>query len=238
MRGEARMSARLVQVETGRPSAQSVGCASGRLARAMPAVAGNPLLPDDSRGWEQLIESLGPASLLVAIEARMSSELRARLSAEDLLQDTLLHLWRDRERIEWRGARAFRTLVLSMADNRIRDAADHEFALKRGGAPATGVDSQVGSAAARSVAGSTTPSRVAMARERANAMLTALESLPEDVRDVVRMRLFEDLSSQEVADRLGLGLSATKHRFLRGARLYRDRLADVLSSASVQRLET
>ena len=132
MRGEARMSARLVQVETGRPSAQSVGCASGRLARAMPAVAGNPLLPDDSRGWEQLIESLGPASLLVAIEARMSSELRARLSAEDLLQDTLLHLWRDRERIEWRGARAFRTLVLSMADNRIRDAADHEFVVVDG----------------------------------------------------------------------------------------------------------
>ncbi len=77
----------------------------------------NPLLSEDSRDWERLIESLGPASLLMAIEGRMSAELRARLSAEDLLQDTLLHLWRDRARIEWRGARAVRTLVLSMADN-------------------------------------------------------------------------------------------------------------------------
>lgn len=197
----------------------------------------NPLLSEDSRDWERLIELLGPASLLVAIEGRMSAQLRARLSAEDLLQDTLLHLWRDRARIEWRGARAFRTLVLSMADNRIRDAADHEFALKRGGVTALGEGSQSGSAAARSVAGSTTPSRVAMAREQANAMQAALASLPDDVREVVRLRLFEELSTQEVADRLGLGLSATKHRFLRGAQLYREQLAGVLDSTSIQRLE-
>lgn len=203
----------------------------------MPAEPENPLLSEDSRDWERLIESLGPASLLVAIEGRMSAELRTRLSAEDLLQDTLLHLWRDRAHIEWRGARAFRTLVLSMADNRIRDAADHEFALKRGGAPALGDGSQSASSPRAAPAGSTTPSRVAMARERANAMHAALAALPDDVREVVRLRLFEELSTQEVADRLGLGLSATKHRFLRGAQLYRERLAAVLDSTTVERLK-
>jgi hypothetical protein len=45
----------------------------------MPAEPVNPLLSEDSRDWERLIESLGPASLLVAIEGRMSAELRARL---------------------------------------------------------------------------------------------------------------------------------------------------------------
>jgi RNA polymerase sigma factor (sigma-70 family) len=124
-----------------------------------------------------------------------------------------------------------------MVDNRIRDAADHEFALKRGGASVLGEGSQSASSPGGAPACSTTPSRVAMARERANAMQTALASLPDDVREVVRLRLFEELSTQEVADRLGLGLSATKHRFLRGAQLYRERLADVLDSTTVERLE-
>jgi RNA polymerase sigma-70 factor (ECF subfamily) len=196
----------------------------------VPEQSSNPLQSDDPRDWERLIESLGPAALLVAIEGRLSAELAARVSAEDLLQEALLHLWRDRERIEWRGPRAFRALVLSMADNRIRDAADHEFALKRGGLPAAGEGSQSASHAPRSMVGSTTPSRVAMAREQADAMRRALESLPDDVREVVRLRLIEELATQEVADRLGLGLSATKHRFLRGAKLYRDRLRDELGS--------
>lgn len=192
---------------------------------------GNPLRSDDPRDWERLVESLGPASLLVAIESRMSPALLARLSAEDVLQETLLQLWRDRERIEWRDTKSFRSLVLSIADHRIHDAADREFAQKRGGA--NGIeqpDSQ--DSTPFGACGSTTPSRVAMAREQADAMRAALAMLPDDVRDVVRMRLFDELSTKEVADRLGLGLSATKHRFLRGAQLYRDRLAAELSSRS------
>jgi RNA polymerase sigma factor (sigma-70 family) len=169
---------------------------------------------------------------MVAIEGRMSAELRGRLSAEDVLQETLLHLWRDRERIEWRDAKSFRSLVLSMADNRIRDAADREFAQKRGGLAAAGERADSGNRPPEALLGSSTPSRAAMAREQAAAMQAALSKLPDDVRDVVRLRLFDELPTQEVADRLGLGLSATKHRFLRGAELYRELLADELASSS------
>lgn len=37
-------------------------------------------------------------------------------------------------------------------------------------------------------------------------MHTALASLPDDVREVVHLRLFEELSTQEVGDRLGLAV--------------------------------
>ena len=202
-----------------------------------PVADPNPLLSEDPRDWERLIESLGPASLLVAIEGRMSAELRARLGAEDLLQDTLLHLWRDRARIEWRGARAFRALVLSMADNRIRDAADHEFALKRGGGFAQISTDPFSSDGSGSFAGalpaaSTTPSRVAIRREQAQVMSVALSGLPDELRDVVRLRAFEQMPLEEIAERLGLGVEAVRHRFRRGSSLYARRLRNALDTGT------
>lgn len=44
----------------------------------------------------------------------------------------------------------------------------------------------------------------------------ALDVLPEETREVVRLRLFEDLTMDEVARRTGLGVSGARHRFRRG----------------------
>ena len=67
---------------------------------------------------------------------------------------------------------------------------------------------------------STTPSRMADARERAEAMERSLEELPDDVREIVRLRLFEDLPIEDIAGTLGLGESAVRHRFRKGTELY------------------
>lgn len=201
----------------------------------------NPLRSTDPRDWERLIESLGPASLLVAIEGRMSAELRARLNADDILQETLLHLWRDRERIEWRDAKSFRSLVLSMADHRIHDAADLANAAKRGGGraavsiDASNSNASRSSAGARGPAASTTPSRIAMRREQADGMQRALASLPDEFREVVRLRAFELLALEEIAARLGLGVSAVRHRFRKGSALYAQRLRVELDTSAVPR---
>jgi RNA polymerase sigma factor (sigma-70 family) len=199
----------------------------------------NPLTRDDPGAWEALIERLCPASLLVAIESRLGAFLRTRVTAEDILQEALLHAWRDRTQCEWRGLSAFRGWLLAIIDHRIRDLADRESALKRGGAPVahhpthgsdfpesgaivlTGRARQAGSIlSGYEAAGSTTPSRVAIDHERAAAMLAALESIPADLRDVVRMRLFEQRSLEEVAASLGLGIGAVRHRLRKGAEAY------------------
>jgi RNA polymerase sigma factor (sigma-70 family) len=197
----------------------------------------NPLLSDNPRDWEQLIESLGPASLLVAIEGRMSAELASRVNAEDILQETLLHLWRDRERIEWRGATSFRSLVVSMAIHRIQDNADAVATAKRGGGQAAiSLDASDGGIArdgARAPARSTTPSRIAMHREQAGAMRRAVESLPEDQREVVRLRAFEQKTLTEIAVALGLGINAVRHRLRTGSALYAQRLRLALDSSSL-----
>lgn len=199
----------------------------------------NPLRSSDPRDWERLVESLGPASLLVAIEGRMSAALRARMSAEDILQETLLHLWRDRERIDWRDTKSFRSLVLSMADHRIHDAADFASAAKRGGGraalslDASDANSSRSSGNGMAPAISTTPSRLAMHREQAEAMKRALEGLSEEFREVVRLRAFELLPLEEIAVRLGLGESAVRHRFRKGSALYAQRLRIALDTSGV-----
>ncbi|RJP39829.1 MAG: sigma-70 family RNA polymerase sigma factor [Phycisphaerales bacterium] len=189
----------------------------------------NPLQSEVPRTWDDLVEALQPASMLLVIERRMSVALRQRIEPEDIWQETLLQAWRDRRQCEWRGLKSFRSWLLSIADHRIRDAAVYHDARKRGGGRAQvalaggGADESNGSAWAGPVA-STTPSRVALQKEQAAAMRAALEALPDGLREVVWMRLFEQLPIDEVAARLEIGPSAVRHRFRKGAELYQERL--------------
>lgn len=193
--------------------------------------------PSDPRSWDRWIEAVGPASVLVVIAERMGVELRAQATPEDIWQEALLRAWRIRERLEWRGLKSFRRWLLEIAEGCIWDAHDRAHAQKRGGGARTLALDAGSSDGGRSLEDaallqSTTPSRIAVHRERSQVLRAALASLPDDVRDVVRLRLFEDLSSEAVAERLGLGVSAVKHRFRKGGALYRERLAQATSEGS------
>ena len=194
----------------------------------------NPLHSQNGRDWDALIEAVGPASLLVVIDSRMSESLRRRHAAEDILQDALLHAWRDRQSCEWRGLRSFRSWLLSIIDNRIREAADRLSAVKRGGGredvPLIPAPTLSHSESAWGPIDSSTPSRIAMFREHAAAIRAALQQLPDELRDVVQLRLFEQLSLEEIATRLGIGESAVRHRFRKGAELYERQLLVMLAS--------
>jgi RNA polymerase sigma factor (sigma-70 family) len=197
------------------------------------AASDNPPLPDSPLAWDRLIEAVGPPSMLVVIARRMSSELRARLAPEDVWQETLLFAWRDRARCQWRGVSDFRRWLLSIAENRLRNLADWEGAVKRGAGARTMLLSALDGAGSSSnsssqyagPAASTTPSRVASDRERAEAMQKALDALAPELREVVQLRLFEDLTMEDVAQRLGIGVDAARFRFRRGSEAFCRRLA-------------
>lgn len=202
---------------------------------AGPRPAGTPL------EWDRLIDALDPPALLLVIESRMSAALRSQITPEDIWQEALLHAWRDRARLEWRGLRAFRTWLLTIIDNRIREVADCLAAQKRGaGRPAAlfsalrpeGVGGN--GALGPDIPQSTTPSRIALHREQAEAIRTALVALPDELREVVRLRLIEQLPIEEIAARIGIGPAAVRHRFRRGAELYAARLRQMLASRSTR----
>lgn len=207
-----------------------------------PAPSGtNPLADDSPRAWQRLIDAVGPASLLVVLESRMGETLRLRTTADDVLQDVFMEAWTRRTTLEWRGVQAFRSWLLTLIDHRLADAADYFAARKRGGA-GIGADNSAhlareSDAAAEPVA-TTTPSRLAMYREQAAIMIAALTAVPEDCREVVRLRLFEELQSQEVASRIGIGESAVRHRFRRGIVVYRKQLERLLSSRTERTSES
>jgi len=152
----------------------------------------------------------------------MGPTLRARVEPEDILQESLMQAWRDRAAARFDSARAFRAWLLTIIDNRIRDAAEHAGAKKRGGGADTnhlegGVEPS----------GSTTPSRLAAHREEAAAMSTALAGVPAEWREVVRLRLFHQLTLNQVGEQLGISLAVVRSRLRRGAEVYRQRLRAV-----------
>lgn len=207
--------------------------ADARLLRPFVSEVPNPLHSASPEAWQRLIEAVEPASLLVVIEQRMSATLQRALTAEDIFQEALLHAWRDRRGFEWRGVRSFRAWLLTIIDHRIHDAVDREAAAMRAGGvsavplPAEGATTR-GDPGFPS--GSTTPSRLAIYREQADLMARALAGLPDDQREVVRLRLFEQASLEEISTRLGIGTSAARHRFRKGSELYAKRLERTLAS--------
>lgn len=203
--------------------------------REKPEAAANPLLGEDPYAWANVIEALGPASMLVAIQGRLGKDLERRLQAEDIWQETLLHAWRDRARCLWTDVRGFRRWLLGIVDHRIADARDFFTAQKRTSARERPLvrPSPFDSGTWHSeLLRSTTPSRVAVQREQADQMLRALSAVPPELREVLRLRLFDGHTIHEIAEQLGIGESAAKHRYRKGAALYRDNLHRRLRSST------
>jgi len=202
----------------------------------------NPLHGEAGAGWAKLIDALGPASLIVIINRRMEVSLRRKVAAEDVLQDALLLAWRDRAQCDWRGLRSFRSWLLTLIDHRIVDLAKHHAAAKRDSS--VPVLSLAGPAAfgmsdvPMEVAASTTPSRLGIHREQAQRMQAALDSLPEDHRTVVFMRLFEQRTVSQIAAMLGTTEKTVRYRFYKGAELFRARLRTLVSSRWTRRAES
>lgn len=194
----------------------------------------------DPTEWGRLVESLDVAGIFVVIGSWLGERLRAAVAVEDIWQETLWCSWRDREQHDWQNIAAWRAWLLSIARNRVRDAARTAFRDKRGGDRLTAPFSLLadgGTVSQFLPPGSTTPSRIAGVRERMQAMEQALDSLEPPLRAVVQLRVFEEVPMREAAAQLGLPLSTAKERLLRGVTQYRLRLRQLLGGSEHEALQ-
>ena len=90
----------------------------------------------------------------------------------------------------------------------------------------TGIEDEQEAAGERFLAtpAEASPARSAEGRERTQAVRRAVAALPPELRDVVVMKEFEELTFQEIADALGIPLSTVKSRLYTALRQLRMRL--------------
>lgn len=129
-------------------------------------------------------------------------EVRDAALADELFQDVWQNVIGARTR--WRPEASVRTWVFRIAHNRLTD---HWRALPR--RAISGED------AARHIDGQTdpdTPERVLSDFEQRRQLQRALDALPPEQREVLRLRLEHELTLEEIADATGVGRETAKSR--------------------------
>lgn len=168
------------------------------------------LLAQATRG-----ESLALQQLLVRhfsplerhVAARIPGELRAIVSAEDVLQDAFSQAFRDISRFQGTKDAEFFAWLRTIAEHRLADAVKAEKRQKRGGAfrqvRNDAAASSVLQLVERLCSESRTPGRSVVRRETAQALQVHVATLPEDQREAIRSRYFQGLDVADIADHMG-----------------------------------
>ena len=152
------------------------------------------------------------------IERRLDRRLQGRVSASDVVQEVYLAA---EHRLEHYGRLTdlpFGVWVRLLAGQRLVETHRRHFgAMSRDRSREVSLDAGSGSSAlaARLAGDFTTPSRAAMRHETVELLTHALDALDPADREVLMLRHFEELSNNEVANRLGLTKSAATKRYIR-----------------------
>jgi RNA polymerase sigma-70 factor (ECF subfamily) len=136
--------------------------------------------------------------------------------SDDVVQETFLRVFQARERYT-PGAAAFRTWLYRIARNR---ALDGLRAQKR--RPVERLASDAGP-----VLADPSPEATLLARERAERLRAAVETLPPGDREAVLLRYDEELSYDAIADLIGASASAVKQRVFRARKRLRALMEDL-----------
>jgi RNA polymerase sigma-70 factor (ECF subfamily) len=155
--------------------------------------------------------------LLVLARGQLGRHLRGKCDASDLVQQTLLEAFRDFAHFQGqREGELLAWLRRVLANNLYNEtrrfatqarAAEREISLDQIRA---GLDQSSLMLAQQVPAASPTPVQDAVRREQSVQVAFALSRLPEDYQIVIILRVFEDLSADEVATRMNRTAGAVR----------------------------
>lgn len=167
------------------------------------------------------------AAVIVTLEGRFGEELRlfcrrmlgSQAAAEDLVQDVLLTCCRvDAQSLPQHSLRGWLYQVAR------RKCIDQRRRMREPDMPAARAARRAQESFDRAVDPLTTPSGKALKRDRAMRVLAALDQMDEELRDVILMQYFQELTRVEIAEAIGLSLAGAKARIQRAMHELRDRL--------------
>jgi len=166
------------------------------------------------------------------VRLRLSRRLQGRVDDSDVLQESFLEISKKLpEYVRQPGMPFFLWLRhvtgLKLAEvhrrhlgTQLRDA-DREVSLHRGGLP----EADSVSLAAQLLGKLTTPSQAAIKAEQRIYVQEALNAMDRIDREVLALKHFEQLSTSEIADVLGLSKAGAGSRYLRAIKRLRETLA-------------
>ncbi len=162
------------------------------------------------------------APLLAFISKRIGRTLKSKLEPEDIYQDVCLTAFPAAEEIDFEKTSPFRWLC-QLSERRIIDAhrrlvgakkrsADKEVDVKA----RVGADGKVPTLRDLLVASITSPSAAFSKKVRYERIDQAMAELPEETREILKLRYVENLPTKEIAERLGKSDGAVRVAISRG----------------------
>jgi RNA polymerase sigma-70 factor (ECF subfamily) len=176
-----------------------------------------------------LLERYRPYLLMIANQ-EIAPDLQAKFGPSDIVQDSMLEAYRDfggfqggtREDLQcW-----LRNILRNNLANAYRDFRDTEKRRIDREVSLTGaVEGRMASELTQS---GETPSGKLMQRERDESLEQAIDQLPEDYRDAIRLKKDEDCSWESMAERFGRSPEAVRKLYARAI----EKLAKLLESGN------
>lgn len=170
--------------------------------------------------------------LVADIGSKLPSDLRGSVAAEDIAQETYVVAFQRIAAFNPEDHPRFFGWLSAIAKNRLMDAIKAQRAAKRGGGRVASFDAteaddlEMVRLLEVLASHSRTPSRSAAGHEAAEAVARALENLPPDYREVLRLRFLEALPVAEVATRMDRSPGAVHMLCQRGLQTLRQVLGD------------
>lgn len=193
--------------------------------KGLPSSAADPPEPDDiaariqraksgdNEAFSELVEEFERFVYNTACRVLSASGLPLE-SADDIAQDAFIKAWRNLS--AFRGDCSFSTWLFRITVNTARDSI--RASSRRAAVSLTKNDDENDTEEwdVPVTSGDAVPEDSILKKEQILGIRRAIESLPEEQRQVIVMRDIHELSYQTIADTLGLGLGTVKSRINRG----------------------
>jgi RNA polymerase sigma-70 factor (ECF subfamily) len=140
------------------------------------------------------------------VRLRLGARLRRHLDARDIVQNTMMKAFQAFDRFDGEASASFMAWLGRIAENEIRDQADFYQREKRRRDVETSLEGKLGLLNAEVTSA---VSRLYV-REQMVRIERAFESLSEAQREVILLRNFEELSFEEVGQRLQRSADASR----------------------------
>lgn len=177
----------------------------------------------DRASFDALILELRPR-LEALIGSRLGAGLRGTITAEDVLQETLLQAFRSLSSFQLQGEDSFLRWLGGIAEHVLRGEAR-----RHGRAEKLRLERALDPAHQAGPHEPVSPSRTLRREERFDRLQDSLLKLREDHRQVIHLSRIEGLPAKEVAARMGRSETAVRNLLLRALRELQQSFGDTES---------